>query len=288
MKTILIVGPNSYIGKKMFNYFSCEKAKYHVESITLRNNLWKENNLSKYDHIIYVVGLAHLKENEKNKENYYKVNYELTKEFADECKRQNVKNIIYFSTMSVFGNARGEINENTPILPISHYGKSKALAENYLIEKFEKLNTKVQIIRPPMVYGYNSPGNYSLLSKVVKKIKLFPMYENKRSMIDINNLCFFVEELINSNLNDIYYHPQNSYYTNTSLMVKEIADLNGKKIILVKVNKKIMNILFFFTTIRKLFDDLYYSTEFSFLNNRISYDELTFEESIAKSENIKS
>lgn len=283
MKTILVVGPNSYIGKKIFDFFTEKKSNYRIESITLRNNLWKENDLSKYDHIIYVVGLAHLRENERNKDDYYKINYELTKEFANECRRQKVKNIMYFSTMSVFGNVRGEINENTPILPSNHYGKSKLLAENYIVEKFKDHNTKVQIIRPPMVYGSKSPGNYSLLSRMVKKIKVFPMYKNKRSMIDINNLCLFVEALINSDLKETYYHPQNSYFINTSSMVKEIVKISGKKVIFIKINKKIMSKLFFFNVFRKLFDDLYYSSDFSGIT-KFNYNELDFENSIKESE----
>lgn len=283
MKKILIVGSSSYIGNNIFGHFNEKKTKYIIESISLRNNTWKNHELSKYDHIIYLVGLAHSKGKNGNKDNYYKINYELTKEFVNECKKQSVNNIIYFSTMSVFGDVRGEINENTPIHPNNHYGKSKLLAENYIVKNFENSDTIIQIIRPPMVYGYKSPGNYSLLSGMVKKVPFFPKYKNKRSMIDINNLCLFIEELINKDLRAIYYHPQNSYYINTSLLVEEIVKISGKKVIFININKIIMEKLFFFNVFKKLFDDLYYSSDFSDIKN-FTYNEVGFEESINKAE----
>ena len=81
---------------------------------------------------------------------------------------------------------------------------------------------KAAIVRSPMVYGKNSKGNYPTLAKMALKLPLFPYVKNQRSMIYIGNLCEFIRLLITNEDSGIFC-PQNSVYTNTSEMVKQIA-----------------------------------------------------------------
>jgi len=112
--------------------------------------------------------------------------------------------------------------------PKTYYGKSKLEAE-YELNKLNNENFKVVVLRPPMVYGPNCPGNYARLQKLALKTPIFPMIENKRSMLHIDKLCQYVKEYIDDEIEGLFF-PQDDEYVNTSLLVKKIADENGKKI----------------------------------------------------------
>src|SRR5699024_450683 len=96
--------------------------------------------------------------------------------------------------MSVYGLEEGVIDDNTPLNPTTHYGKSKLQAE----EKINELNNnsfKVAIVRPPMIYGKGCKGNYQRLRRLALITPVFPYIDNKRSMIYIDNLRAFISIL---------------------------------------------------------------------------------------------
>jgi UDP-glucose 4-epimerase len=92
---------------------------------------------------------------------------------------------------------------------------------------------KVVILRPPMIYGKGCKGNYSTLTKLAKKLPLFPYVENQRSMLYIENLVEFVRLVVDNEEQGIFW-PQNNEYTNTSEMVRMIAQVHDKRVIMVK------------------------------------------------------
>jgi len=284
MKKVLIVGKNSYIGKQLFNHIKSNNKKLSIESISIRSNQSITSlNLNKYDSVIYLAGIAHKKESKINMHEYYKVNYELSCNFAKECKKQGVKRFIFISSMSVFGKKNGEINENTTLNPDTHYGKSKLLAEKFLVNELNDADFSVVIVRPPMVYGFNAVGNYKKLSSISKLTPLFFDIENKRSMIYITNLILYIIEILNNKEVGIYHHPQNSYFMNTTSIVKEIAKINKKKIHCISLKKVLKDTLLNVNIFNKIFGDLYYSSDFS-LKSKIIIKEIDFQSSILGSE----
>ena len=162
MKKILVTGENSYIGTSFVDYMSQYSEEYLVETISVRGNEWKEKDFSKYDVIYHVAGIAHQKETKENKQLYYDVNYTLTKEVAKKAKKEGVRQFIFLSSMSVYGISNGKITKVSIPSPKSAYGDSKYKAEEYLI-KIENQKFKISLVRPPMVYGKNSKGNYGTL-----------------------------------------------------------------------------------------------------------------------------
>ena len=92
---------------------------------------------------------------------------------------------------------------------------------------------KICILRPQMIYGKGSKGNYPLLAKIAQKLPVFPKVDNIRSMLYIENLCEFVKLMIDNEETGIFW-PQNSEYSNTSEIVKLIAEYHGKHIIITK------------------------------------------------------
>ena len=90
-------------------------------------------------------------------------------------------------------------------------------------------NFKVDILRPPMIYGKDCKGNYQSLRKFALKSPIFPNYTNKRSMLFVDNLSEFVHQVITKQMEGIFF-PQNKEYVNTKEMVESIARIHGKKI----------------------------------------------------------
>lgn len=279
MKKILITGKNSYIGNFFIEALEDYPDKYSVDFISLRGDSWKGEDLSSYDSVFHVAGLAHVKETEDNKEEYYKINRDLAVDFASYCRDQGVKQFIFLSSMSVYGLENGVIDEKTPLKPNSHYGKSKLQAEKILGE-METEDFKLAIVRPPMVYGKDTKGNYPRLSGLAKKTPVFPKVDNKRSMIYIENLSEFIRLLIDDEARGIFL-PQNSEYVNTSNMVGLIAKFHGKKIWFVKLFNPILRRLNI-GLVNKVFGDLVYEKKLSKYPK--DYNKIGFETSIKKTE----
>jgi len=68
----------------------------------------------------------------------YKVNTEGTKNLVDACIENNVRRIVYMATDSICGHGTSEkriFDEYNHDTPYKHYGKSKYLAEKYILDK---------------------------------------------------------------------------------------------------------------------------------------------------------
>lgn len=279
MKNILITGINSYIGTSLEKKLEKDAAKYYFKKVNLRDTKWKSEDFSKFDVVVHVAGIAHIKENEKNKELYYKINKNLTYEVAKKSKLDGVKHFVFLSSMSVYGVENGMIDADTPPNPNTHYGKSKFQAEE-LVNKLADDSFKVAILRPPMIYGRGCKGNYARLANLAVRIPVFPDIDNKRSMIYIDNLLEFIKQIIDDSSSGLFF-PQNSEYVKTSEMVRLIAEAHGKKIVMTKLFNPILELLNI-RTLNKVFGDLVYVQDQS--NYRREYNLYGLRESILLTE----
>lgn len=228
MKKVLITGAESYIGEAVKDCLLQKPEEYTVDVKDTFN--WEPafSDLYSYDVVFNVAGIAHIKETDKNRDLYFDINRDLVIKIAKTAKAAGVKQFILLSTMSVYGLTVGHIKKSTPVNPVNAYGKSKADADAE-IEKLADKNFKVACLRPPMVYGRGCKGNYQRLRSFALKTLVFPNYQNQRSMIYIGNLCEFVKEAIEQEKSGLFF-PQNAEYVNTSEMVRQIAEVHGKKI----------------------------------------------------------
>lgn len=288
MKKVLVTGENGYIGTAFYNWIKLNSIDINMDFINVRTNEWKEKSFSGYDVVLHLAGIAHSSRNPKLKEKYYKVNRDLTLELAKKSRRDGVKQFIFMSSIIVYGEGHlndTKINESTVPVPSNFYGDSKLQAEN-LIRPLENDSFKIAIIRPPMIYGENSKGNYSKLAKLSKFTPLFPYFNNKRSMLHIDNLLSFITSIIIKNINGTFF-PQNEKYINTSELVQTIAKVNGKRVLLVPgfeylINKMINKQELF----SKMFGTLIYDQKLSTYQNIGDYCVNNFYESIVKTENV--
>lgn len=241
MKRILITAKHSYIGNAFGVWTS---NNYNVEYISCRTDEWKEFDFSKYDVILHVAGIAHVSTNSNMESKYYKVNRDLTIELATKAKNAGVKQFIFLSSIIVYGDSSREkkiINLSTIPKPSDFYGNSKLQAEEG-IKPLASDNFKIVILRPPMIYGIGSKGNYPRLAKAAQKLSVFPDIDNRRSMLHIDNLCEFIKLMIDNEERGLFF-PQNSEYVKTSQMVKLIAEVHGKNIKLTKIFNPILKVL---------------------------------------------
>lgn len=241
MKRILITAKNSYIGHAFVEWTA---DRYIIDYISCRTDTWKKLDFSKYDVILHVAGIAHVSTDPEMEEEYYKVNRDLTINLATKAKADGVKQFIFTSSIIVYGDSSSNkrvIDKNTIPTPSNFYGDSKLKAEEG-IRPLESENFSVVILRPPMIYGKGSKGNYPKLAKVARKLPVFPDIDNQRSMIHIDNLCEFIRLMIDNEESGMFF-PQNREYVKTSEMVNFIAEVHGKKIILTKCFNLILKVL---------------------------------------------
>ena len=241
MKRILITGANSYIGTSFEKYIKENyPEQYEIDTVDMIGDGWREKSFSGYDSVFHVAGIAHSdsgKISEEKEKLYYAVNTDLTVETAKKAKEDGVGQFIFMSSAIVYGESApiGKdklITKDTPVSPANCYGDSKVQAENG-IRPLNGENFKVVILRPPMIYGKGSKGNYPLLAKLALKTPIFPYVKNERSMLYIENLCEFVRLMIENGESGTFW-PQNAEYSNTSELVKLIAEAHGKRVRLVK------------------------------------------------------
>lgn len=284
-KKILITGKGSYVGINFKNWVSQWPEKYEVEEVSVRGEEWKKKNFSKFDTVLHVAGIAHVSTDPKMEEQYYKVNRDLTVEVAEKAKSQGVKQFIFMSSIIVYGdssNKKRVIDRNTVPTPSNFYGKSKLQAEDGL-KLLESDDFKIAVIRPPMIYGKDSKGNYLKLVKVAKRIPFFPDFDNERSMLHIDNLSEFLKLVIKNEESDLFF-PQNKEYVKTSEMVRLIAQAHGKKMKFTKVFNPLLNLIRKKVgIINKVFGDLVYDKTISKYEKQ-SYNLVDFKKSIEKTE----
>ena len=242
MKRILITGANSYIGVSFEKYAADHYAdKLFIETVDMIDGSWKSKDFSTYDVVYHVAGIAHVdvgNVSDEIKEKYYAVNTDLAIETAKKAKAEGVKQFVFMSSAIVYGDSapygkKKRITRDTEPSPANFYGDSKWQADKGVRELSDE-NFTVTVLRPPMIYGKGSKGNYPTLEKLAKRLPIFPDIENERSMLYIENLCEFLCQVMIRSEGGIFW-PQNAEYTRTSDMVRMIGEVNGHKIAVSRV-----------------------------------------------------
>lgn len=254
---IILTGKNSYIGRNTRDYLISHG--YEAECVSVREDV----SFKGADVVVHCAAIVHKREGEYRDE-YENVNFLLTKKLADKAKAEGVSQFIFMSTMAVYGVAEGEINENTPTEPKTLYGKSKLKAEKYVMS----LNCdsfKTAVIRPPMVYGPKCPGNFERLKKIAEITPLIPDTGNRKSLIYMGNLAYFIGDII-KNKKDGIYMPMDGEYVSTAKLMKYISHKPVSKILgMVK--------LLPLGVVKKAFGTLYYSESIAQKINYVSVEE---------------
>jgi len=121
-------------------------------------------------------------------------------------EKNNIKRLVFFSSVAVYGINKDNPNEDYPKDPFNHYGKSKWEAEKVLMEWYKNHSDwNINIIRPTVIFGERNRGNvYNLLQQISGgRFLMIGKGENKKSMAYVGNIVAFVQYII-ENCNEGY------------------------------------------------------------------------------------
>jgi nucleoside-diphosphate-sugar epimerase len=224
MNSIFLTGSSGFVGVYLLEYFA--------SSIFLNYQRVAPIEINE-DVVIHLAGKAHDLKNVSDSDEYYQVNTELTKIVFDAFLVSDAKVFITLSSVkAVADEVLGELNEEHIPNPITHYGKSKLFAEQYILSKVIPKGKRVYMLRPCMIHGPGNKGNLNLLYKLVSNGIPWPLgaFENQRSFCSIDNLMFIFKELIErEDIPSGLYNVADDEPLSTNELIKLIAQSQNRK-----------------------------------------------------------
>ena len=244
---IFITGHSGFVGKSLIKYLS--------KDINLTFFDKKNMILQNQQVVINLAGKAHDLKKIHSIDDYYIVNTELTKNLFDSFITSDANVFITISSVKAIADTvYSELTEDNIPNPITHYGKSKLLAEQYILSKTIPKGKRVYILRPCMIHGPGNKGNLNLLYQMVSNGFPWPLgaFDNKRSFCSIDNLCFIINELIeNDKIPSGVYNVADDGPMSTNDLIKLISSSQGKKY---KIWKVPVSLIKFFSKLGDLFN----------------------------------
>ena len=244
-KTLMITGASGFIGT---NFIEKYKVDFNIIPVCLIENKPEDLDYTGVDCILHLAALVH-QINRAPEEKYFEVNTELTKRLANKAKESGVGHFVFYSTVAVYG-THGSIDEeivlnvSSPTNPKDAYGRSKLQAED-ILRDLEDEDFIVSVIRPPMVYGDNCPGNMTKLEKLVKAFPVLPFGndEFKRSLVHVDKLLEETKTIIDSRKKGIFVLKDEKDVSIRGI-VESLAVKNHRRIFLIKMPRFLLKVLY--------------------------------------------
>lgn len=195
--TVTIFGSSGFIGK---NLTESLRDEFNVQEVSLRNPLWETEIDETADIFINLIGKAHDHKGLASDEDYYLANIEIAQKIFSVFEKSSAKMLIHISSLAAIEEYESlvPLEESAPCHPVSIYGKTKRMAEEWLLSQHLPSQKKLVIVRPPMVHGPGDRGNLDLLYKIISKGIPYPLaaFQNQRSFISINNFIFYIRQIM--------------------------------------------------------------------------------------------
>jgi UDP-glucose 4-epimerase len=207
--------------KKLIN----KKAKFIKADIKNKSKISKIIKDYNITSIIHLAAYLNVSEAETNKKKYYQNNIIGTKKLLEACKSSNVKNIIFSSSCSIYGNVKGSVGENKRPNPQGYYAYTKYKGEELIKRYSKKYNYKYAILRYFNVAGASPSNKIGQIEKshgqLVKNIAI--QYLKKKPVMNIygNN-----------------YRTKDGTCIRDYIHVSDLADIHIKSIKYLTKNKK--------------------------------------------------
>lgn len=256
MIRIVITGSSGFVGnnllarlnKNIFLIYTVDRknkciTKKSIESFEY-HDFWESSINAR--HYIHLAGKAHDLKNIFDESEYFEVNYDLTKRLYDRfLDDQMAQSFIFISSVkAVADHVEGELTENNIPNPVTTYGQSKLKAEQYILNNVP-IDKNVVILRPCMIHGPGNKGNLNLLYNIISKGIPWPLgaYNNFRSFLSIDNLCFVITEILDGNVPSGVYNVADDDPLSTKEIVSIISKVSNKKARLWNVPKHFIQII---------------------------------------------
>jgi Nucleoside-diphosphate-sugar epimerases len=207
MKNITLIGASGFVGTRLtsiikedfeLKIFDKQESHFYPELVTIgdvRNQDQLDAGLKGQDTIVLLA--AEHRDDVSPTSLYYDVNVQGTKNVLEAMDKNDIKNIIFTSSVAVYGLNKKNPNEEHPADPFNHYGKSKWQAEKVLREWYQKdpENRSLTIVRPTVIFGERNRGNvYNLLKQIASgKFLMVGKGTNFKSMAYVGNIVAFLK-----------------------------------------------------------------------------------------------
>lgn len=239
MKTITLTGASGFVGINLL-----ENLNYKlIKSISVRY-IPNQKITLKTDAIVHLAGKAHDLNKVANPVEYYEANYELTQQLFDAFLESSATVFVFMSSVkAVADTITGVLTEDVEAKPQTHYGKSKRLAEQYIVSKKIPEGKRVYILRPCMIHGPGNKGNLNLLYQLVTKKLPWPLgaFQNQRSFCSIENVCYVIQQIVErDDIPSGVYNLSDDEALSTNELIQLIAATTHKKTRIFAVPKKII------------------------------------------------
>ena len=211
-KKIAVTGGSGFIGKKIIeellkngnDVVSFQRTSQNLDNVEIRHfDLSDTKSLTKImfsdiDVIIHTAALVH--NIRANKNAHRTLNFEATKRLFKACQEAEVSKFIFISTVSVYGtfSSKNPISIQTQTSPVTPYSIAKLDTEKFLLGSNN--STAISVIRLPLVYGDNAPGNYGALERLAKSRLPLPFLNtrNKRSIVSVELVAKIIKNAAQS------------------------------------------------------------------------------------------
>lgn len=204
---VCFIGASGFVGTRLietakndFSIKNLDKNQSHfyadiTEIGDVRNQSEIDSALAGFDTVVLLA--AEHRDDVSPVSLYYDVNVEGTRNVLAAMDKNGVKNIIFTSSVAVYGLNKTNPDENHPHDPFNHYGKSKWQAEEVLREWFNIApeERSLTIIRPTVIFGERNRGNvYNLLKQISSgKFAMVGAGTNYKSMAYVGNIVEFIK-----------------------------------------------------------------------------------------------
>jgi nucleoside-diphosphate-sugar epimerase len=203
------------------------------------------------DVVVHAAARAHIMKDESVDPlvEYRQVNRDATLALARLAAKSGVSRFVFLSSIGVNGNQNTRpFKETDAVHPHNAYSLSKYEAEQGLLEIADETGMEVVIIRPPLVYGANAPGNFGSLINWVKKGVPLPLgaVHNLRSLVALDNLVDFIalcadREKSPKAANEVFLI-SDGHDGSTSDLLRKVANSQGVKSRLLPVPVSLMKV----------------------------------------------
>ena len=239
MAKVYVSGATGFVGKNLLRYL--KGRALNSEKLNLREPMLS----SVFDDaeggtIVHLAGKAHDLKKKAVTDEYFDVNFELTKQLFDLFLASDASKFVFVSSVkAVADKVEGPLTENHIPAPTTDYGKSKRMAEEFILSQQLPEGKSFFILRPCMIHGPGNKGNLNLLYKLISKGIPYPLaaFENKRSFLSVENLCFVIQELLErDDIPSGIYNVADDEVLSTNALIKLIAKASNRRPKLWKIN----------------------------------------------------
>lgn len=235
MKNIIITGASGFVGMNLQKFL---KPLYAVQPLSVRYFPNQKIDLET-DVVVHLAGKAHDLKKVAKPSDYQEANFELTKQLFDSFLISKATVFVFMSTVKAAADEAKEIlTEETIPDPKTHYGIAKRQAEEYILSQNLPAGKRVYVLRPCMIHGPGNKGNLNLLYQFVSKGLPWPLggFENQRSFLSIENLCFVIKELLeNEAIPSGVYQVADDQALSTNEVIQLLCSSLSKKSMVLKI-----------------------------------------------------